>query len=113
MIYLNGSIAVNETHATNTSWQLFANQVCCGSHNVSIRAVNTVGCVGPSTDIQTVVPVALPVITCLADDEPNQPTTTSTTSTDDANATANAFTTAADQYCDNPSGSKLSVLYNQ
>ena len=95
MIHLNGTIVVNKTHTTNTSLQLFANQVCCGSHNVSIQAVNTAGCVGPSTNIQTVVPVTLPVITCPADHEQNQLSTTNLTSTDGADDNANASTTAA------------------
>ena len=55
---------MNKTH-TNSPWQLFAYPVCtCGSHNVSIRAVNRCGHVGPSTDNQTVDSTELPAVAC-------------------------------------------------
>ena len=76
MIHLNGSNVVNETHTANSSLQLFAYPVCCGSHSVSIRAVNRCGRVGPSTDDQTVLPTELPVVTCPSEQSPQ--TTTST-----------------------------------
>ena len=76
MIYLNGSNVVNKTHTAGSSLQLFAFQVCCGSHSVSIQAVNRCGRVGPSTDNQTVLPTELPVVTCPSEQMPQ--TTTST-----------------------------------
>ena len=76
MIHLNGSNVVNKTHIASSSWQSFAFQVCCGSYNVSIQAVNRCGRVGPSTDNQTVLPTELPVVTCPS--EPSPQTTSST-----------------------------------
>ena len=63
MIHLNGSNVVNKTHTAGSSLQLFAYPVCCGSHSVSIQAVNRCDRVGPSTANQTVLPTELPVVT--------------------------------------------------
>ena len=106
MIHVNGTNVVNETHtASNSSWQLFAYPVCtCDSHTVSIRVVNKCGSVGPSTDNQTVVAVALPTVTCPA--KPRLLTTTTA-----ASSNANAFSTVFDIKCPHPQNSSKFSLY--
>ena len=51
----------NKTNTDNSTWNLFAHPVCmCGSHNVSINAVNRCNRVGVSTQNMTVDPKPLP-----------------------------------------------------
>ena len=111
MIHVNGTNVVNITHTANTSsWQLFAYPVCtCDSHTVSIRVVNRCGSVGPSTDNQTVVAVALPTITCPA--EPRPITTTTAASSNAASSNANAFSADFDIQCPHPQNSSKFSLY--